>query len=94
MKMTTRKKPLWKELYQNGVFTRVVAVKNDHGRWSLFGVHRSIDAAIFVEAARGGIREWSGLNHLGDFCNSLDVTLWEVHCKKRGSAALQAAEQG
>lgn len=81
MKMTTRKKPQWKDLYHNDVFTRVVAVKNDRGRWSLFGVHRSVGAAMFVEAARGGIREWSGLNHLADFCESLNVTLWEVHNK-------------
>lgn len=84
MQMTTRKKPQWKELYQNGVFTRVVAVKNDRGRWSLFGVHRSVDAAMFVEAARGGIREWSGLGSLGNFCESLGVTLWEVHHKHIG----------
>ncbi len=81
MKMTTRKKPQWKDLYHNGVFTRVVAVKNDRGRWSLFGVHRSADAALFVEAARGGIREWSGLNYLADFCESIGITLWEVHHK-------------
>ncbi|WP_182934754.1 hypothetical protein [Klebsiella sp. WP4-W18-ESBL-05] len=81
MKMTTRKKPQWKDLYHNGVFTRVVAVKNDRGRWSLFGVHRSVGAAMFVEAARGGIREWSGLSYLGDFCDSMGVSLWEVHHK-------------
>ncbi|OAT16795.1 putative bacteriophage protein [Buttiauxella gaviniae ATCC 51604] len=81
MKMTTRKKPMFKEFYANGIFTRVVAVRGDSGRWSLFGVHRSADAAIFVEAARGGIREWSGLNHLGEFCDSIGITLWEVHHK-------------
>lgn len=81
MKVTTRKKPAFRDFYENGTFTRIVATKTDKGKWRLFGLHRSVDAAIFVEAARGGIREWSGLNHLGDFCDSIGVTLWEVHHK-------------
>lgn len=85
MKVTTRKKPLFRDLYQNGVFTRVVATKTEAGRWRLFGIHRSVDAAIFVEAARGGVREWVGLNHLGEFCDSLGITLWEVHHKVSGN---------
>lgn len=67
-------------MYEAGMFTRVVAVKSqDSNHWRLFGEHRSADAAIFVEAARGGIREWSSLEHLGNFCDSVGVTLWQVH---------------
>lgn len=81
MKVTTRKKPVFTDFYRNGMFARVVATKTEAGKWRLFGLHRSADAAVFVEAARGGIREWSGLNHLGDFCDSIGITLWEVHHK-------------
>lgn len=81
MKVTTRTKPLFRELYQNGIFTRIVATKTDKGKWRLFGIHRSADVGIFIEAARGGVREWSGLTHLGDFCDSIGITLWEVHHK-------------
>ncbi|BDN97315.1 hypothetical protein KAM621c_24200 [Citrobacter braakii] len=81
MKVTTRKKPVFKDFYENGMFSRVVATKTDQGKWRLFGLHRSAGAAVFVEAARGGVREWAGLNHLGDFCDSLGIVLWEVHHK-------------
>lgn len=54
MKVTTRKKPAFRDFYENGMFTRIVATKTDKGKWRLFGLHRSVDAAIFVEAARGG----------------------------------------
>ncbi|EKR9886763.1 hypothetical protein QAA19_004672 [Salmonella enterica] len=37
--------------------------------------------AEFVEAARGGIREWSGLNYLAEFVFSCGISLWEVHNK-------------
>lgn len=36
---------------------------------------------MFVEAARGGIREWSGLDYLANFCASCGISLWEVHNK-------------
>ncbi|ELA5389552.1 hypothetical protein RF805_003787 [Salmonella enterica] len=57
--------------------------------------NRSMVAAIeymkkgFSLDARGGIREWAGLNHLGDFCDSIGITLWEVHHK--GAKKEQAA---
>ncbi|MGK0743585.1 hypothetical protein ACSFCX_03785 [Yokenella regensburgei] len=81
MKMITRKKPAFVDLYQTGVLTRVVAVKTEQGGWRLFGLWRDKDIAVFVEAARGGVREWSGLNYLADFCESCGVSLWEVHNK-------------
>lgn len=84
MRMTTRKKPAFRDLYEAGVLTKLVAVKGDSGRWSLFGVWRDKDIAVFVEAARGGIREWSNLNYLGEFCDSLNIAVWEVHPKKGG----------
>lgn len=73
------------------MFSRVVATRTEAGKWRLFGLHRSADAAVFVEAARGGVREWSGLNHLGDFCDSIGITLWEVHHK---GAEKNPAERG
>ncbi|EMF0014109.1 hypothetical protein VY443_002527 [Salmonella enterica] len=39
------------------------------------------DAPESVEAARGGIREWSGLNYLAEFVFSCGISLWEVHNK-------------
>ena len=42
-------------------------------------MHRSVDAVIFIEAARGGIREWSSLEYLSEFCDSIGVNVWEVH---------------
>lgn len=57
MRIITRKKPAFTDLYQTGVLTRIAAVKTDSGGWHLFGVWRDQDIAVFVEAARGGIRE-------------------------------------
>lgn len=82
MRITTRKKPAFTTMFEAGMFSRVVAVKNkDTLKWSLFGEHRSADAALFVEAARGGIREWSSLDHLGRFCDSMGITFWHVSNK-------------
>ncbi|AUY01017.1 TPA: hypothetical protein MYQ04_004239 [Citrobacter braakii] len=84
MKVTTRKKPAFRDFYEMGMFVRVVATRTEEGKWRLFGIHRSADAAIFIEAARGGVREWSDLGHLGAFCDSMGVSLWEVHHKMAG----------
>lgn len=84
MKVTTRKKPAFRDFYGMGMFARVVATRTKEGKWRLFGIHRSADAAIFIEAARGGVREWSDLGHLGAFCESMGVSLWEVHNKAAG----------
>lgn len=81
MRIITRKKPAFTDLYQTGVLTRIAAVKTDTGGWRLFGVWRDQDVAVFVEAARGGIREWSGLNYLAEFVFSCGISLWEVHNK-------------
>lgn len=82
MKTITRKKTAFADLYATGALTRIVAVKTESGKaWRLFGLWRDKDIAVFVEAARGGIREWSGLNYLADFCVSCGVSLWEVHQK-------------
>lgn len=79
MRIITRKKPAFTDLYQTGVLTRIAAVKTDSGGW--LGVWRDQDIAVFVEAARGGIREWSGLNYLAEFVFSCGISLWEVHNK-------------
>ncbi|HDS9718981.1 hypothetical protein [Klebsiella michiganensis] len=82
MQMITRKKPAFTELYQTGVLTRIVAVRNaDSGGWLLFGVWLDKDIGVYVEAARGGIREWSGLDYLANFCGSCGISRWEVHSK-------------
>ncbi|ENY9362222.1 hypothetical protein ACF5F0_004553 [Salmonella enterica] len=81
MRIITRKKPAFTDLYQTGVLTRIAAVKTDTGGSRLFGVWRDQDVAVFVEAARGGIREWSGLNYLAEFVFSCGISLWEVYNK-------------
>ncbi|WP_368750282.1 hypothetical protein [Klebsiella aerogenes] len=82
MRMITRKKPAFTELYQTGVLTRIAAVKSpDGGGWRLFGLWMGKDIAVFVEAARGGVREWSGLDYLAAFVASCGISLWEVHSK-------------
>lgn len=82
MQMITRKKPAFTELYQAGVLTRIVAVRNaDSGGWLLFGVWRDKDIGVYLEAARGGVREWSGLDYLANFSGSCGISLWEIHCK-------------
>ncbi|NUL35065.1 hypothetical protein [Kosakonia sacchari] len=83
MKVTTRKKPAFRDFYENGMFARVAATRTEGGRWRLFGLHRNGEVAIFVEAARGGIREWSGLDYIGEFCASMGITLWEVHTQRQ-----------
>ncbi len=82
MKATARKKPAFKDFYENGMFSKIIATRTNNARWQLCGVHRNGDAVIFIEAARGGIREWSSLEHLSGFCDSIGVSVWEVH---RGS---------
>lgn len=84
MQMINRKKPRFQDLYDTGVLSRLVAVRVDSGRWSLFGVWGDKDIAVFVEAARGGTREWSSLDHLAEFCNSMGIEIYEVHQKKGG----------
>lgn len=58
---------------------RIAAVETEDGGWCLFGVWRDQDIAVFVEAVRGGIREWSGLDYLTDFVANCGIVLWEVH---------------
>lgn len=35
MKVTTRKKPAFRDFYESGTFTRIVATKTDKGKWRL-----------------------------------------------------------
>lgn len=82
MRATARKKVSFQDFHQMKLFARVVAIRTNTGKWRLFGLCRNTDTAVYVEAARGGVREWSGLNYLADFCSSIGVELWEVHNKK------------
>ncbi|HBW0857800.1 hypothetical protein QLG20_13485 [Klebsiella variicola] len=79
MKPTARKKPVFKEFYENGMFSRIIATRTSNDRWQLCGLHRNGEAVIFIEAARGGVREWSSLDFLSDFCDSLSISVWEIH---------------
>lgn len=83
MNITTRQKQNFIGLYEAGLFSRVVAIRTREGKWRLFGLHRNADAAVYVEKARGGIREWSNLNYLADFCYAAGISLWEVHNKRK-----------
>lgn len=71
MRIITRKKPAFTDLYQTGVLTRIAAVKTDTGGWRLFGVWRDQDVAALVEAARGGIRGIVRLKVSGGVCVQL-----------------------
>lgn len=76
-KTKTRKEFL--DLNQMGAFTRIVATQDVITKnWRLFGLGKN-GVAVFVEKARGGVREWSGLNYLADFCAALGIRIWEVH---------------
>ncbi|MEX4704663.1 hypothetical protein P0147_09130 [Klebsiella pneumoniae] len=79
MKATARKKPAFKDFYENGMFSRVIVTRTRKNRWQLCGTHRSGEAVVFVEAARGGVREWSSLDSISDFCDSAGIIIWEVH---------------
>lgn len=79
MKATARKKPAFKDFYESGMFSQIIATRTSNGRWQLCGIHRNGDAVIFVEAARGGVREWSSLENLSMFCDSIKISVWEVH---------------
>ncbi|HDI4959732.1 TPA: hypothetical protein PNO53_004140 [Salmonella enterica] len=81
MKVATRQKQNFIGLYEAELIVRVIAIKAPSGRWRLFGLHRNGEAAIYVEKARGGIREWTSLDFLADFCHAAEIPLWEVHNK-------------
>lgn len=82
MRATARQKRTFCDFHEMKLFSRVVAVRTPVGKWRLFGLCRNTEAAVYVEAARGGVREWSGLNYLADFCLSIGIELWEVHSKR------------
>lgn len=78
MEVKEQSRQTFAEFARAGAFSRVVVTMNqDSGRWAVFGV--SGGAAVFVEKARGGVREWSNLDRLADFCKSIGVARFEVH---------------
>ena len=73
----TRKEFL--DLYRMGAFTCVVASQDEVTKsWRLFALNKK-GIAVFIEKARGGIREWAGLNYVADFCAAMGIRRWEVH---------------
>lgn len=82
MKVITRKKRQFQDLHATGVLNSVVAVKGDNG-WGLFGHWPDKDIAVFMEAARGGIREWVDLDRLVEFCAEIGINKIEVRSKKQ-----------
>lgn len=70
------------DMFSAGAFSKVVATKNERGRWQLFGLSTSGDMAVFVEKARGDVREWSGLDYLATFCGKMGIERWEVHARR------------
>lgn len=81
MKVITRKKRAFRDLYSTGVLNSIVAVKGDNG-WGVFGHWRDKDIAVFMESARGGTREWVDLDRLVGFCNDIGINVIEVRNKK------------
>lgn len=69
------------DMFVAGAFSKVVATKNDKGRWQLFGLSTTGNIAVFVEKARGDVREWSGLDYLAKFCANIGIEKWEVHAR-------------
>lgn len=73
----TRKEFL--DLHMMGAFSRIVATQDkDTKCWRLFGLNQN-GIAVFIEKTRGGVREWSGLNYVADFCAAMGISIWEVH---------------
>lgn len=67
------------DLYRMGAFTCVVATQDEVTKsWRLFALNKK-GIAVFIEKARGGIREWAGLNYVADFCAAMGIRRWEVH---------------
>lgn len=63
----------------HGAFTCVVATQDEVTKsWRLFALNKK-GIAVFIEKARGGIREWAGLNYVADFCAAMGIRRWEVH---------------
>lgn len=86
MEVKEQSRQTFAELARAGAFSRVVATMNlDSDRWAVFGV--AGDCAVFVEKARGGVREWSSLDRLAYFCKSIGVARFEVHDASARSAA-------
>ncbi|MGF7447855.1 hypothetical protein V7P28_31335, partial [Klebsiella michiganensis] len=54
MKATARKKTAFKDFYENGMFSRIIATRTSNNRWQLCGIHRNGNALIFIEAAMMG----------------------------------------
>lgn len=70
------------DMFSVGAFSKVVATKNEFDRWQLFGLCTAGNMAVFVEKARGGVREWSSLDYLAEFCAKMGIERWEVHARK------------
>lgn len=65
MRIITRKKPAFTDLYQTGVLTRIAAVKTDTGGWRLFGVWRDQDVG---GVCRSGAWRYPGMVRLELSC--------------------------
>lgn len=79
MRMITRKKPAFTELYQTGVLTRIAAVKSpDGGGWRLGEVYSCVCGGC---SRRDSGVVWSGLDYPAYFYASCGISLWEVHNK-------------
>lgn len=69
------------DLFSAGAFSKIVATRNEQGSWQLFGLSRSGNQAVFVQKARGDVREWSSLDFLSKFCTKMNIEKWEVHAR-------------
>lgn len=78
----TRKEFL--DLYRMGAFTCVVATQDEVTKsWRLFALNKK-GIAVFIEKARGGIREWAGLNYVADFCAAIgDSSLGSPYARSK-----------
>lgn len=89
MRMTEKPRKTFTAFAHVGAFARIVATLNqDSGRWALFGV--AGNDAVFVQKARGGVREWSSLDRLAEFCRSSGIARFEVHDATVNARLLQS----
>lgn len=78
MEIQERPKKTFMAFARVGAFSRIVATVNaDSGHWALFGVTNGV--AVFMQKARGGVREWVSLDRLAAFLKAEGIARFEVH---------------
>lgn len=84
MELIHHSRKVFSDMVKVAAFERIVATRDlKSGKWRLFGVNTVTHVAVFVEKSRGGVREWSGLDYLAEFCAELGIYRFEVHSPRK-----------